>query len=83
MSEKRLARMENDISLIKAAILGPEGNHSEGILAISRKNEREIATLRTTLKTLWAAVIAIPLIATAVTFFVPEASAYQNNESHR
>ena len=72
--DKRLSSIEADIKVIKAAILGHEGNADEGIIAISRKNEREIADLRSTLRTVWAAVVAIPIIAMAVTFFVPDAS---------
>lgn len=72
MSDKRLTNIEADIKLIKAALLGHEGNADEGLLYITRKNERQIADLRSTLRTVWAAIVAIPIIAAAVAFFVPD-----------
>jgi len=72
MSDKRLSSMEADIKLIKAALLGHEGNADEGILAITRHSERRIAKLETERSTLWAAIVAIPVVAGAITFFMPD-----------
>lgn len=79
MTDKRLSSIEADIKLIRAALLGHEGNSEEGLLAITRKNEREIADLRSTFRTVWAAIVAIPVIAAAVAFFMPDMPAPQPN----
>ncbi len=72
MSDKRLSIMEADIKLIKAALLGHEGNAKEGILAITRQSERRISKLETERSTIWAAIVAIPVIAGAVALFMPD-----------
>lgn len=69
---KRLSTIEADIKLIKAALLGHEGNAEEGVLAITRNSERRIAKLETERSTIWAAIVAIPIIAGAVALFMPD-----------
>ena len=80
--EKRLSAIEGDIKLIKAALLGHEGNADDGLLAITRKNERDIAEMRVTFKTIWAAIVAIPIIAGAVAFFMPDLPPTRIDRTH-
>jgi len=72
MSDKRLANIETKIEVLTSAILGHDGNSNEGLLAITRKNERDITEMRTMQRTLWGAILAIPVIAATVAFFMPD-----------
>lgn len=56
---------------IHTALFGPKSNPEEGIFAITKKNEREIAGLRTSLRTLLMGLMAIPTIAAIVALFAP------------
>lgn len=84
MKEARtVSEMQADIKVIKAALLGPEGNPNEGILAITRSNERRVSKLETERSTIWAAIVAIPIVAAALTFFVPELPLNRPDRSHQ
>ncbi len=83
MSEKRLSNIESDIKLIKAALLGPEGNADEGVLAITRKTEHRVTKLETERSTIWAAIVAIPIIAAAVAIFMPDTPTFPRNQTHQ
>jgi len=76
-----IADIQADIKVIKAALLGHEGNSKEGVLAITRDTERRVSKLETERSTIWAAIVAIPIVAAALTFFMPELPASRPDRS--